>query len=89
MDGTEAANEPLHNTADTEQLLEVIRQRFLDFLQRYTIHDAEDSRSQLTHASEQTAPTQPQKPYVEQVPTPCLERKRPKTSYDTLQYPNE
>lgn len=86
MDGMEAANEPLHNAADTEQLLELIRQRFLDFLQRYTIHDGEDSRSQLTHASEQSAPLPPQRPYVEQVPTPCFNRNRTCVSKDTLQH---
>lgn len=72
MDGMDATNEPLQDAETTEQLCEVVRQRFLAFLGGFTLHDDEDSRSQLTHASAQTPGSQPpRKPYVEQVPSPA------------------
>ena len=68
IDAMDATAEPLHNVAlSTEDLSELVRQRFLAFLEGYTLHDDEDSRSQLTQGSAQTPGTQPHKPYVEQV----------------------
>ena len=70
MDGTadDATAEPLHNMAlSTEALSELVRQRFLAFLQGYTLHDEEESRSHPPQAGAQTPGTQPHNPYVEQV----------------------
>ncbi|BDA47708.1 DNA replication licensing factor MCM6 [Coccomyxa sp. Obi] len=56
----------LEDVGNTEQLQEHVRQKFLDFLESFVVNDDEDSRSQFTQGSEQSAPTQPTRLYVEQ-----------------------
>ena len=57
----------LEDVGNTEQLQEHVRQKFLDFLESFVVNDDEDSRSQYTQGSEQSAPSQPTRLYVEQV----------------------
>lgn len=63
----EADGLPMEEAGNTEQLQEYARQRFLDFLESFVVNDDEDSRSQFTQGSQQSAPTPPSKLYVEQV----------------------
>lgn len=60
----------LEDVGNTEQLQEHVRQKFLDFLESFVVNDDEDSRSQFTQGSEQSALTQPTRLYVEQVQRP-------------------
>lgn len=63
----EADGLPMEESGNTEQLQELARQRFLEFLETFVVNDDEDSRSQFTQGSQQSAPAPPTKLYVEQV----------------------
>lgn len=55
------------DAGSTSALREMARRKFLEFLNTYSESENEYSRSLGTHESEQAAPTQAVKIYVEQV----------------------